>query len=66
MPRNYHVESKNMGLQYLEIGKMTTNDVIRKRLSLLVLEQDPLKARAYDMKIPFILPRQRETRMSEE
>ena len=46
----HNVESKNMGLQYLEIGKMTTNDVIRKRLSLLVLEQAPLKACAYDMK----------------
>ena len=44
----HNVESKNMGLQYLEIGKMTIYNVIRKRLSLQVLEQDPLKAHAYN------------------
>ena len=57
-----------MGLQYLEIGKMTTNDVIRKRLSLLVLEQDPLKARAFDMKyhLPCLVKGKRECQRNEE
>ena len=62
------VESKNMGLQYLEIGKMTTNDVIRKRLRLLVLEHDPLEARAYDMKyhLSCLVKGKRECQRNEE
>ena len=39
-----------MGRQFLEIGKQSKNNVIKKRLTLLVTSDDPLDAVAYDMK----------------
>ena len=46
----HNVEFENMGRQFLEIGIQSKNDVIKKRLSLLVASDDPLDAMAYDMK----------------
>ena len=46
----HSVETENMGKQFFEIGKETSNDIIKNRLSLLVADGTPLSAVAYDMK----------------
>ena len=46
----HSVETVNMGNQFLEIGKQRINDAVKRRLSLLVADGNPLSAVTYDMK----------------
>ena len=48
--RLHNVETANMGQQLLEIGKGSKNEVVRRRLNLLVADGNPLSAVASDMK----------------
>ena len=46
----HEVTTANMGEQLLQIGKECKQETLRKRLSLLVADGNPLSAIAYDMK----------------
>ena len=46
----HSVETRNMGYQFLDSGKQTIIDVVKRRLSLLVADGNPWSALAYDKK----------------